>query len=75
MIAIACWKVVTLVIASLWIGAIILGYLAPLWLGHLQPLGTRRRNPRAREHTHLGGEPGEVTIRYHRSITNQGRRS
>ena len=32
MLIIARWKVVTIVIASLWIGALILGYLAPLWL-------------------------------------------
>jgi len=32
MLIIARWKVVTIVIASLWIGAAILGYLAPLWL-------------------------------------------
>ena len=32
MLIIARWKVVTIVVASLWIGAVILGYLAPLWL-------------------------------------------
>jgi len=32
MLIIARWKVVTIVVASLWIGALILGYLAPLWL-------------------------------------------
>ena len=32
MLLIARWKVVLIVIASLWIGAVVLGYLAPLWL-------------------------------------------
>jgi hypothetical protein len=32
MLIIARWKVVTIVVATLWIGALILGYLAPLWL-------------------------------------------
>ena len=32
MLIIARWKVVTIVVASLWVGAVILGYLAPLWL-------------------------------------------
>lgn len=32
MLIIARWKVVTIVVDSLWIGAVILGYLAPLWL-------------------------------------------
>ena len=32
MLIIARWKVVTIVVASLWLGAVILGYLAPLWL-------------------------------------------
>ncbi|WP_207219142.1 permease [Pengzhenrongella frigida] len=32
MLLIARWKVVALVIASLWVGALVLGYLAPLWL-------------------------------------------
>jgi uncharacterized membrane protein YraQ (UPF0718 family) len=32
MLIIARWKVVAIVVASLWTGAMILGYLAPLWL-------------------------------------------
>ena len=32
MLAIARWTVVMIVIASLWVGAVVLGYLAPLWL-------------------------------------------
>jgi len=32
MLIIARWKVVALVIGSLWAGAVLLGYLAPLWL-------------------------------------------
>jgi len=32
MLIIARWKVVAIVVASLWIGALSLGYLAPLWL-------------------------------------------
>lgn len=32
MLIIARWRAVALVISSLWVGAILLGYLAPLWL-------------------------------------------
>ena len=32
MLVIARWRVVALVVASLWVGALVLGYLAPLWL-------------------------------------------
>jgi hypothetical protein len=32
MLITARWKVVAIVVASLWIGALILGYLAPLWV-------------------------------------------
>ena len=32
MLIIARWKLVALVIGSLWAGAVLLGYLAPLWL-------------------------------------------
>ncbi|TFC76610.1 hypothetical protein E3T23_14380 [Cryobacterium cheniae] len=32
MLLIARWKVVAIVVGSLWIGAVVLGYLAPLWL-------------------------------------------
>lgn len=32
MLVIARWKVVAIVIGSLWVGAVVLGYLAPLWL-------------------------------------------
>lgn len=32
MLVIARWRVVALVVGSLWAGAIVLGYLAPMWL-------------------------------------------
>lgn len=33
MLIIARWKVVALVVGFLWVGAVVLGYLAPIWLG------------------------------------------
>ncbi len=32
MLVIARWTVVMIMLASLWDGAVVLGYLAPLWL-------------------------------------------